>query len=52
MLVVLRFKKASEVVNFQLSFMKNVSTPTEMSMNYNAHFLLLQDYFHAVANWL
>jgi hypothetical protein len=28
---------------------KHVSTPTTMYMNYNPHFLLLQDYFPAVA---
>jgi hypothetical protein len=35
---------------------KNVSTPTKKSINYNpynnSHFLLLQDYFPAVAKWL
>jgi hypothetical protein len=28
------------------------TSPTKMSINYNPHFLLLQDYFPAVANWL
>ena len=36
--------------------MKNASTPTTMSINYNphnnSHFLLMQDYCRAVANWL
>ena len=36
--------------------MENVSTPTKMSSNYNphnnSHFLMLQDYFPVVANWL
>ena len=35
---------------------KNVSTPAKMSINYNphniSHFLLLQNYFPAGANWL
>ena len=55
----LRFKKASEVRHFHFE-MSNlifpVSTPTKMPINYNlhnnSHFLLLQDYFPAVANWL
>jgi hypothetical protein len=57
LVVLLRFKKfGTYTLIFQtwFSLMENVSTPTEMSMNYNPHshlhFLLQQDYFSAVAN--
>jgi hypothetical protein len=52
------FKMASKVCNFHFEIadlicpMKNVTTPTQMSTNYNPPYLMLHDYFPAVENWL
>jgi hypothetical protein len=52
------FKVLKSLLKFDLIFLheKNVSTLAKMSIHYNprnnSHFLLLQDYLPAVANWL
>ena len=60
--VYLKFKKACEVSHFYLEISdlifpyKKCINPPKKSINYNphniSHFLLLQDYFPAVADWL
>ena len=49
-------KKCKTYSVFVISELDFLSNPTKMAINYNPHnnslFLLLQDYFPAVANWL
>jgi hypothetical protein len=51
-----KFKTCSIFEVYKGFWLKNVSTTSKISINYNlqnnSHFLLLDDYFPAVANWL